>query len=78
LIQTLTLQETCKEKQQNLWNKTKKWILKKYIKNIKKRGVSDDVAALPMFAHTINIYTHKLWQKEGKKVEVCSTIELFT
>ncbi len=32
---------------------------------------------LPMFAHTVDIYTHKLQQKEGKKVEVCFAVELF-
>jgi hypothetical protein len=71
LIQTLTLQETGREMQQNLWKK------KKCIKTSKKGRVNDDVVALPMFAHIVDIYTHKLWQKEGKKVEVCLAIELF-
>lgn len=80
MIQTLTSQETCKKMQQNLWKKKQKWnkIKKNCIRTIKKRGVGDDVVALPMFAHIVDIYTHKLQQNEGKKVEVCSAIELFT
>ncbi len=68
LIQKPTSQETCKKKCNKIYEKeTKKWNKKK--KCIKKKGINDEVA-------TLLVFTHNLWQ-EGKKVEMCSTIELF-